>query len=84
MARRAQELGLDCMVGNMMGTSLGMAPAYLVSQLCKVVDLDGPVFLKDRSPNRSSVRRRHDYVPCRVVGYINHMERCLPHRSMPW
>jgi hypothetical protein len=26
-----------------------MAPAFLVGQLCKVVDLDGPVFLsKDR------------------------------------
>jgi L-Ala-D/L-Glu epimerase len=39
------------MVGNMMGTSLAMAPAYLVGQLCKVVDLDGPVFLtSDRDP----------------------------------
>lgn len=50
MARRAQELGLECMVGNMMGTSLAMAPAYLVGQLCKVVDLDGPVFLKTDRP----------------------------------
>ena len=41
--------GLDAMVGNMMGTSLAMAPAFLVGQLCKVVDLDGPIFLtKDR------------------------------------
>jgi hypothetical protein len=46
MARRARELGLDCMVGNMLGTSLAMAPAFLVGQLCKIVDLDGPVFLK--------------------------------------
>lgn len=47
MARAARELGLDTMVGNMLGTSLAMAPAYLVGQLCKVVDLDGPIFLKD-------------------------------------
>lgn len=34
------------MVGNMTGTSLAMAPAFIVGQLCDVVDLDGPVFLK--------------------------------------
>jgi L-alanine-DL-glutamate epimerase-like enolase superfamily enzyme len=46
MAQAAARLGLDCMVGNMIGTSLAMAPAFLVGQLCKVVDLDGPIFLK--------------------------------------
>jgi L-alanine-DL-glutamate epimerase-like enolase superfamily enzyme len=51
MARKARELGLQAMVGNMLGTSLAMAPAYLVGQLCKVVDLDGPVYLsQDRVP----------------------------------
>ncbi|HEY4445639.1 MAG TPA: enolase C-terminal domain-like protein, partial [Steroidobacteraceae bacterium] len=50
MAREARRLGLDVMVGNMLGTSLAMAPAFLVGQLCNVVDLDGPVFLsRDRS-----------------------------------
>jgi L-Ala-D/L-Glu epimerase len=50
MARAARQLGLDAMVGNMVGTSLAMAPAFLVGQMCKVVDLDGPVVLKsDRS-----------------------------------
>jgi L-Ala-D/L-Glu epimerase len=46
MARAAREHGLDTMVGNMLGTSLAMAPAFLLGQLCQVVDLDGPVFLK--------------------------------------
>ena len=46
MARRAQSLGMDVMVGNMMGTSLALAPAFLLGQLCKVVDLDGAIFLK--------------------------------------
>ena len=51
MARVAKERGLELMVGNMMGTSLAMAPAFLVGQLCRVVDLDGPVFLtSDREP----------------------------------
>jgi L-alanine-DL-glutamate epimerase-like enolase superfamily enzyme len=46
MARAARKLGFDTMVGSMLGTSLAMAPAFMVGQLCKVVDLDGPVFLK--------------------------------------
>jgi L-alanine-DL-glutamate epimerase-like enolase superfamily enzyme len=46
MVRAARELGLDTMVGNMLGTSLAMAPAFLLGQLCSVVDLDGPVFQK--------------------------------------
>jgi L-alanine-DL-glutamate epimerase-like enolase superfamily enzyme len=50
MARAARELGLHTMVGNMLGTSLAMAPAFLLGQLCKVVDLDGPVFLKADRP----------------------------------
>ena len=51
MARAARALGLGVMVGNMMGTSLAMAPAFVLGQLCDVVDLDGPVFLvEDRLP----------------------------------
>lgn len=51
MVRTAQSLGLESMVGNMLGTSLAMAPACLVGQLCSVVDLDGPLLLrKDRAP----------------------------------
>ena len=47
MARLARALGLEAMVGNMIGTSLAMAPAFLIGQLCTVVDLDGPVFLQN-------------------------------------
>lgn len=51
MARAARGLGLDVMVGNMTGSSLAMAPAFILGQLCDVVDLDGPTFLaEDRSP----------------------------------
>jgi L-alanine-DL-glutamate epimerase-like enolase superfamily enzyme len=51
MAHKARELGLQVMVGNMVGTSLAMAPGFVVGQLCDVVDLDGPTFLKqDRVP----------------------------------
>jgi L-alanine-DL-glutamate epimerase-like enolase superfamily enzyme len=46
MARAARDFGFKTMVGNMIGTSLAMAPAFLLGQLCSVVDLDGPLFLK--------------------------------------
>jgi L-alanine-DL-glutamate epimerase-like enolase superfamily enzyme len=43
--------GLELMVGNMLGTSLAMAPAMLPAQFCRFVDLDGPLFLAtDRAP----------------------------------
>jgi len=62
MAREARRLGLGVMVGNMVGTSLSMAPAFLVGQLCNVVDLDGPVFLSsDRTP---SVRYENGTISC--------------------
>ena len=51
MAHAARRIGLRVMVGNMVGTSLAMAPAFVLGQLCDVVDLDGPIFLaKDRTP----------------------------------
>src|SRR6185295_16406774 len=51
MAREARRLGLGVMVGNMVGTSLAMAPAFVLGQYCDVVDLDGPIFLtRDRKP----------------------------------
>lgn len=49
MVKECQRLGLKIMVGNMLGTSWSMAPAYVVGQHCEVVDLDGPLLLgKDR------------------------------------
>ena len=45
MAAEARSLGLDVMVGCMVGTSLAMAPAFLLGQQCDLVDLDGPTFL---------------------------------------
>jgi L-alanine-DL-glutamate epimerase-like enolase superfamily enzyme len=49
MAREARKLGFKVMVGCMSGTSLAMAPAFIVGQLCDFVDLDAPLFLaRDR------------------------------------
>jgi L-alanine-DL-glutamate epimerase-like enolase superfamily enzyme len=56
MAHEARRLGLKVMVGNMVGTSLAMAPAFVLGQLCDVVDLDGPIFLaQDRKPSMTYV-----------------------------
>ncbi len=43
LARAARSLGLEVMVGNMCGSSLAMAPAFLVAQLARWADLDGPM-----------------------------------------
>lgn len=52
MAEQARALGFDLMVGNMGGSSLGMAPAFMLGQQCAVVDLDGPAYLQnDRIPS---------------------------------
>ena len=59
MAKQARLLGLGVMVGCMVGSSLGMAPACVLGQLCDVVDLDGPIFLaEDRVPSMEYVRGR--------------------------
>lgn len=46
LKRQAIEMGFEIMVGCMVGSSLAMAPAVLVAQGAKIVDLDGPLLLK--------------------------------------
>jgi L-alanine-DL-glutamate epimerase-like enolase superfamily enzyme len=51
LKRDAQALGLEVMVGCMVGTSLAMAPAMILAQGVRYVDLDGPLLLeRDRQP----------------------------------
>jgi L-alanine-DL-glutamate epimerase-like enolase superfamily enzyme len=47
MARAARMFGKQLMVGNMGGSTLAMAPGFLLAQLCDFVDLDGPFGLAD-------------------------------------
>jgi L-Ala-D/L-Glu epimerase len=47
MAREAEARGLKVMVGCMLSTSLGIAPAFLVAQGAGWVDLDGPALLAE-------------------------------------
>jgi L-Ala-D/L-Glu epimerase len=51
MAAEARRLGLDIMAGCMVATSLSMAPAMLIAQTARVVDLDGPLLLAHDRPD---------------------------------
>ncbi|WP_342728015.1 N-acetyl-D-Glu racemase DgcA [Bradyrhizobium sp. B097] len=49
MAAAARALGFEIMIGCMVATSLAMAPAMLIAQAARFVDLDGPLLLaRDR------------------------------------
>lgn len=49
MAHSAAEMGFGLMIGCMVGTSLAMAPAMLLTPRARFVDLDGPLLLaRDR------------------------------------
>lgn len=43
LAARAETMGFELMVGNMLGSSLAMAPAFVIAQRCRYVDIDGPL-----------------------------------------
>jgi L-alanine-DL-glutamate epimerase-like enolase superfamily enzyme len=51
IAQEAERLGFAVMVGCMVATSLAMAPAMLVAQRARVVDLDGPLMLARDRPD---------------------------------
>lgn len=54
LSAAARQHGLDTMVGCMLGTSLAMAPAMVIAQTCRFVDLDAPLLIgADRAPSLS-------------------------------
>jgi L-alanine-DL-glutamate epimerase-like enolase superfamily enzyme len=57
LADAAEELGFEIMVGSMVSTSLGVAPALLLAGRARFVDLDGPLLLAaDRPEGLSYVK----------------------------
>jgi L-alanine-DL-glutamate epimerase-like enolase superfamily enzyme len=67
LARLARERGIELMVGNMIGTSLSMAPGFVVAQLCRFVDLDGALFMKKDREHPMSYERGVVSAPCREL-----------------
>ena len=57
LARQARKNGMGLMIGNMTGTSLAMAPAYVIAQLCDFVDLDGALLLTGDRPSPMTYER---------------------------
>ncbi|WP_286262835.1 N-acetyl-D-Glu racemase DgcA [Thalassotalea atypica] len=47
LAKEAKEMGFEIMLGCMVGSSLAMAPASLLSDFAQYVDLDGPLLISD-------------------------------------
>ena len=43
----AEDKGFHTMIGCMSATSLGIAPAFLIAQRAKIIDLDAPLYLYD-------------------------------------
>ncbi|MES5099988.1 dipeptide epimerase [Agrobacterium sp. BA1120] len=56
LAATARQSGLGVMVGCMAGTSLSMAPAYVIASLSDWVDLDGPLLLASDRPSPMTYR----------------------------
>lgn len=56
IARSLSASGLDVMVGSMGGTSLAMAPSFLVGQRARYVDLDGAALLEVDRPEGMTYR----------------------------
>jgi len=56
LAKAAKAKGCKLMVGNMVGTSLSMAPSFVIAQLCDFVDIDGPLLLKYDQPHGLSYK----------------------------
>ena len=51
LARAARAAHFQLMVGCMAGSSLSMAPAFIIGQFCEVVDLDGPLLSMSDVPH---------------------------------
>ena len=68
MAAVARLFGKKLMVGNMGGSTLAMAPGFILAQLCDVVDLDGPFGLADDPLSNTIYSDGEIYVPGTIWG----------------
>jgi L-alanine-DL-glutamate epimerase-like enolase superfamily enzyme len=71
IAQVAAGLGKRLMVGNMGGSTLAMAPGFVLAQLCEVVDLDGPHGLADDPLAAEIYRNGAVFIPETIWGADN-------------
>jgi L-alanine-DL-glutamate epimerase-like enolase superfamily enzyme len=71
MARAARLMGKQLMVGNMGGSTLAMAPGFILGQLCDYVDLDGPYGLEGDPLASSSYSDGRVFVPESIWGGVS-------------
>ncbi len=62
LAEAAKKMGFDVMVGCMFGTSISMAPGFVLAQVCRYVDLDSPIGLK--SDRKVAARYENGLLVC--------------------
>jgi L-Ala-D/L-Glu epimerase / N-acetyl-D-glutamate racemase len=68
MARAARAMGKQLMVGNMGGSTLAMAPGFVLAQLCDYLDLDGPFGLAEDALASEIYSDGEIFVPERIWG----------------
>ncbi|HET8749358.1 MAG TPA: dipeptide epimerase [Sphingomicrobium sp.] len=66
--RTARQLGKQVMVGNMGGSTLAMAPGFVLGQRCDVVDLDGPFGHSDDPLSAQIYRDGEVFIPETIWG----------------
>jgi L-alanine-DL-glutamate epimerase-like enolase superfamily enzyme len=67
VAKHAETLGFDLMIGCMVATSLAMAPALLLASRARFVDLDGPLLLARDRPDGIRYEGSMIYPPTREL-----------------
>jgi L-Ala-D/L-Glu epimerase / N-acetyl-D-glutamate racemase len=78
MAQAARTMGKELMVGNMGGSTLAMAPAFVLAQLCDYVDLDGPDALADDPLAGKIYDDGSIFVPETIWGYADAAANAAP------
>ena len=83
LADEARALGFEIMLGSMVATSLGLAPALLLAGDARWVDLDGPLLLaRDRVPGLGIRKGVIAGLPAGLWGFIPRAPRAKrPRRS---
>lgn len=59
MVAKAESMGFDLMIGNMLGSSLAMAPSFVIAQRCQIVDIDGPLLQAEDCGNAMQYENGH-------------------------